>query len=304
MNQIKKIIRALLFPKAVVIVLCAVLAAILLIYTFGFYGTSGWIAYASYVFSAYALVIVCIGLWSMTNNPAIKQMKNSVLEMANQHPYVSRYMTDMVFKTKISLLLSLVINTGYAVLKFVTGIFYGSAWLITLAAYYVLLLTMRVLLLLHINRNTKDMASEWKRCRACGVVLLLMNIVLTGMVVLVLRRGEGFVYSGYLIYVMALYDFTTMTMAIINLVKIRKRKSPVLTAARVISVAAALITMLSLETAMITQFGAEDGEAFRHTMIAATGGGICVIMVGMAVFMIARSTKNIRQLKLQNNGKG
>ena len=300
MERVKKVIRAVLFPKAAVIVLCAVLAAILLIYTFGFYGTSGWIAYVSYAFSAYALVIVCIGLWSMKNSATVKRMKDTVLEMAGQNPYVSRYMADIVFKTKISLLLSLALNTGYAVLKFVTGIFYGSAWLITLAAYYTLLLTMRFLLVLHIHRNTRDMAAEWKRCRACGVVLLFMNIILTGMVVLVLRRGEGFVSPGYLIYVMALYDFCTMTMAIVNLVKSRKQKSPVLTAAKVINVAAALIAMLSLETAMITQFGAEDGEVFRHTMIALTGGGICVIMAVMAVLMIARSTKNIRALKHQN----
>ena len=301
MERVKKVIRAVLFPKAAVIVLCAVLAVLLLIYTFGFYGTSGWIAYVSYIFSAYALVILCIGLWSMKNSAAVKRMKDTVLEMAGQNSYVSRYRADIVFKTKISLLLSLVLNTGYAVLKFVTGIFYGSAWLITLAAYYTLLLTMRILLLLHIHRNTRDMAAEWKRCRACGVVLLFMNIVLTGMVVLVLRRGEGFAYPGYLIYAMALYDFYTMTMAIVNLVRSRKRKSPVLTAAKVINVAAALIAMLSLETAMITQFGAEDGEVFRHTMIALTGGGICVIMVIMAVLMIARSIKNIRELKHQNN---
>ena len=300
MERVKKVIRAALFPKAAVIVLCAVLAVLLLVYTFGFYGTSGWIAYVSYIFSAYALVIVCIGLWSMKNSAAVKRMKDTVLEIAGQNPYVSRYRADIVFKTKISLLLSLALNTGYAVLKFVTGIFYGSAWLITLAAYYTLLLTMRILLLLHINRNTRDMAAEWKRCRACGVVLLFMNIVLTGMVVLVLQRGEGFAYPGYLIYAMALYDFYTMTMAIVNLVKSRKRKSPVLTAAKVINVATALIATLSLETAMITQFGAEDGETFRHTMVASTGGGICVVMVVMAVLMIARSTENIRELKLQN----
>ena len=301
MERVKKVIHAVLFPKAAVIVFCAVVAVLLLIYTFGFYGTSGWIAYMSYAFSAYALVIVCIGLWSMKNSAAVKRMKDTVLEMAGQNPYVSRYMADIVFKTKISLLLSLALNTGYAVLKFVTGIFYGSAWLITLAAYYTLLLTMRFLLVLHIHRNTRDMAAEWKRCRACGVVLLFMNIILTGMVILVLQRGEGFVYPGYLIYAMALYDFYTMTMAIVNLVKSRKQKSPVLTAAKVINVAAALIAMLSLETAMITQFGAEDGEVFRHTMIALTGGGICVIMVIMAVLMIARSIKNIRELKHQNN---
>lgn len=300
MERAKKVIHAVLFPKAAVIVLCAVLAAILLIYTFGFYGTSGWIAYVSYIFSAYALVIVCIGLWSMKSSAAVKRMKDTVFEMAGQNPYVSRYMADTVFKTKISLLLSLALNTGYAVLRFAAGVFYRSAWLITLAAYYTLLLTMRILLFLHINRNTRDMAAEWRRCRACGIVLLFMNIILTGMVILVLQRGEGFVYPGFLIYGMALYDFCTMTMAIVNLVKSRKRKSPVLTAAKVINMAAALIAMLSLETAMITQFGAEEGEMFRHMMIASTGGGICAVMVVMAVLMIARSTKNIKELKFQN----
>lgn len=301
MERAKKIIRTILFPKAAVVVLCAVVAALLLIYTFGFNGTSGWIAYVSYSFSAYALVIVCIGLWSIKNSAAAKHMRDTVFKMADQNPYVSRYMSDMVFKMKISLLLSLVLNTGYAVLKFVAGVFYGSVWLITLAAYYALLLTMRFLLLRYINRNTKNVTAEWKRCCACGAVLLFMNIILTGMVVLVIVHGEGFVYPGYLIYVMALYDFYTMIMAIINLVKSRKRKSPVLTAARMVNVAAALITMLSLETAMITQFGAGDDEVFRHTMIASTGGGICVIMVAMAVSMIAKSTKNIRELKLQSN---
>lgn len=131
-----------------------------------------------------------------------------------------------------------------------------------------------------------------------------INIILTGMVVLVPRCGEGFAYPGYSIYIMALYDFYTMTMAIINLVKSRKQKSPVLKAAKVINVAAALIAMLSfLETAVIIQFDAEAGEMFRHTMISSTGGWICVIAAVMAVFMIARSTKNIRELKHQNDGR-
>lgn len=303
MGRVKKVIRAVLFPKAAVTVPCAVLAAVLLIYTFGFYGTSGWIAYVSYAFSAYALVIVCTGLWSMKNSGKAKRMRDAVLEMAGKNPYVSRYMTDIVFKTKISLLLPLALNTGYAVLRFAAGVFYRSAWLITLAAYCTLLLTMRFLLLLHIHKNPGDMAAEWKRCRACSVVLLFMNIILTGMVMLVLRRGEGFVYPGYLIYAMALYDFYTMTMAVVNLVRSRRQKSPVLTAAKVINAAAALIAMLSLETAMITQFGAEEGEVLRHTMIASTGGGICVVLTVMAVLMIAGSAKNIRELKFQNGRK-
>ena len=68
---------------------------------------------------------------------------------------------------------------------------------------------------------------------------------------------------------------------------------------RAVNVAAALISMLSLETAMITQFGDESDTVFRHVMIASTGGSICFIVLSMAVFMILLATKSIK--KLQNN---
>lgn len=109
-------IRAVLFPKAAVIALCAVLAAILLSYTFGFYGTRGWLAYVSYAFSAYALVVACLGLWSMKNSAAVKRMKKTVLALAlaDQNPYVSRYRADVVFKAKISLLWGVRLFSGAA----------------------------------------------------------------------------------------------------------------------------------------------------------------------------------------------
>ena len=151
---------------------------------------------------------LCIGIGT-----AVKRMKehsavrHRVAEIANRHAYVHRYLTDTSFKTKITLLLSMTLNAGYAVLKCITVIVYGSAWLMTLAAYYALLMAMRFLLFRHLDKNTGDMTAEWKRCRTCGIVLIFMNIILTGIVVLILRRNEGFAYAGYWIYVMALYDF-------------------------------------------------------------------------------------------------
>ena len=59
------------------------------------------------------------------------------------------------------------------------------------------------------------------------------------------------------------------------------------------------IPLLSLETAMITQFGDESDTVFRHVMIASTGGSICLIVLIMAAFMILLATKSLK--KLQNN---
>ena len=70
-----------------------------------------------------------------------------------------------------------------------------------------------------------------------------------------------------------------------------------MSAAKVVSLTAALVSMLSLETAMLTQFGAADDPVFRRIMTASTGAGISILVLGMAVFMIIRSTKQMKYIR-------
>lgn len=66
-----------------------------------------------------------------------------------------------------------------------------------------------------------------------------------------------------------------------------------------IKLAAALVSMLSLETAMLAQFGAGEDPAFRQIMTGATGGCVCLIVLGMAVCMICFSTKELKHCQIQ-----
>ena len=68
-----------------------------------------------------------------------------------------------------------------------------------------------------------------------------------------------------------------------------------MSAAKVINLTAALVSMLSLETAMLTRFGAADDPMFRKAMTASTGAGISILVLGMAIFMIVRSTRRLKQ---------
>ena len=156
---------------------------------------------------------------------------------------------------------------------------------------------MRASLLHYVRKSEKNKISEWKRYRLCGIILLFMNIALAGIVILVIYQNSGFEYPGMLIYVMAMYAFYATIMAVRNLVKFRKYGSPVMSAAKVISLTAALVSMLALETAMLTQFGAADDPVFRQIMTASTGAGISILVLGMAVYMIVHSTKQLKCLK-------
>lgn len=254
------------------------------------------ISYVAYMLSAYAMVITITGMaeivrlirHGMENHPFVKK--------ALSIPLFERYLKEAEFRTKISLYQGLFINLLYVALKFCSGIYYRSIWFISLAFYYFLLAVMRFSLLYYVRSQRDDRVSEIKRYRFCGIVLLFMNQALAAIVVIVVKQNKGFEYAGFLIYAMALYAFYAVITSVINVIKFRKYGSPILSAAKVINLTAALVSMLSLETAMLAQFGRND-VMFRQIMTSATGTGVCVIVLGMAIFMIAKSTKILKNSK-------
>lgn len=255
------------------------------------------IAYAAYFLSAYALIITVTGITGIVRLVRQGIDRHPLVRKALDIPLVSRYLREDMFRAETGLYQGFFINLLYAGIKMFSGILYRSVWFITLAVYYILLAVMRASLLHYVRKSEKDKITEWKRYRLCGIILLFMNIALVGIVILVIYQNSGFEYPGMLIYVMAMYAFYATIMAVRNVVKFRKYGTPVISAAKVINLTAALVSMLSLETAMLTQFGAADDPAFRQIMTASTGAGISVIVVGMAVFMIVRSTKQMKYIK-------
>lgn len=294
MERFKRIWNRLFFPGTAVVLISVPVAAALLIYAFLFEQENSPIAYISYVISAYSLSIVCAWI--------AKMPKAEFKAMLHRNQHVHRYLTDLPLKTHVSLYLSLGFNLLFAALKLFFGVYYRSVWFGTLAVYYLLLAGMRFLLLRHVNRNSigTDIPSEWKRYRLCGVILMLMNSALAGVVILVVHENEGFHYAGYLIYVVAMYAFYNIITAVRDVITYRKYNSPVMSAAKAIKLAAALVSMLSLETAMLMQFNTGPDQAlFRRVMTAVTGGCVCLIVLLIAVFMIARSTKRLRDNRME-----
>ena len=61
--------------------------------------------------------------------------------------------------------------------------------------------------------------------------------------------------------------------------------------------AAALVSMLFLETAMFAQFGSATPKETQNLFIMLTGGGISIIVVVLSVYTIVHSSKKIRSLE-------
>lgn len=259
--------------------------------------------YLSYISSAYALTITITGFV-----PIVRVIKKWICEnpltlRLMKIPLVKRYVTEPLFKARVSLYFGLLINLACICIKLISGIYYRSLWLIALAIYYVLLAVMRIFLVGFDIKHSfgEKIAFELRRYRLIGILLLLMNQTLAVIVILVVKQNKGFEYPGLLIYAMAVYAFYSVALSVMNIIKERKNGSPAVSAVRAVNLIAALVSMLSLTTAMLAQFDEDDDLLFRMTMTGCVGGGICVIVIGMAIYMIWRSTKSLKELQINNS---
>jgi hypothetical protein len=185
----KAIFKKILFPKLCIILLGIPIAAAGLIFVFVREYQSTWVAYPIYVFSAYILTVSCLQIWQ-----ASKHTQQNIDAVMDRAPVIRRYFTDITFNMHVSLYRSLALNVLYAIMKFAFSVYYRSVWFGTLAIYYLLLAVTRFALLHYASRNTfgENMKSEWKRYRLCGVILLLMNLALTGVVSWLFRTMRAF----------------------------------------------------------------------------------------------------------------
>ena len=294
----KRLGKALLFPHIAIMIILIPIATVLLVGSMVFVGTESVIAYISYVLATYTLTIWCFKIPTL-----IKFFKT----FKDENKYARRWQDDTRLRVNVSLYGSLACNALYGLFQLWLGFYHHTFWFYSLGAYYICLGVMRFFLVRHTTRYApgERMQTELVKYRACGIVFLLMNLALALIIFFMVYWNRTFQHHMITAIAMAAYTFTALTTAIINVIKYRKYNSPVFSASKAISLAAALVSMLTLESTMLTTFG--DGTmtvVAQKWMLGATGGAISVLIVATAIYMIVVGTKKLKQLKTEvENGK-
>ena len=291
MNVWKRIGKALLFPHLVVMVALLPIATVLLVYSMVFLGTDSVVSYISYGLSAYTLTVWCVQM------PRLIKL---IRTFRNENRFARRWFEDARWRMSISLYGSLLWNVAYAVFQLGLGFYHASFWFYSLAAYYLCLAMMRFFLVRYTRTNAPGakMETELRKYRVCGWIFLGMNLALTGIVFFMVYWNRTFVHHQITTIAMAAYTFTSFTMAIVGMVKYKKYSSPVFSASKAISFAAACVSMLTLESTMLTAFedGSMDHDATRQLFLGSTGAVILAVVLAMAIYMIVQSSKKLKQL--------
>ena len=287
----KRIGKSLLFPPAAVLIVLTPIAAAALVYAMLRLEEADPIRIGSYVLSFYALTILCARL---------PKLVRTLREFKDSNRYLKRWTGDVRLRTNVTLSGSALWNGAYSALQLGLGIYHRSAWFYSLAAYYATLAAMRLFLVRHTMRHKpgEQMRQELTRYRTCGWVFLLMNLALSGMMFYMIYENRAVRHNEITTITLAAYTFTALTMAIVNVIRCRKWGSPALSAAKAISLAAACVSLLTLENTMLTTFRSETMTPGKTRLfLALSGGAVSVFIIALAIYMIVQANRKLRSLE-------
>lgn len=215
------------------------------------------------VYLVAAVVCVLAVIQSQQNIlPQLTGIIEKLLLLIKKTSYGARFLEDYTFRTILTTLPTFLINVVYTVYNGVIGVINQSAWLITMAVYYSLL----------------------------GILLLLLNLALSGVVLLTIAKGTAKTHSEIMVISIAAYTFYKITMAVINMVKVRKMQSPSLITIRNIGVADALVSILTLQTTMLASFQ-DTSTIDANQMNGITGLAVCILIALLGASMIYYASK-------------
>lgn len=286
----KRLGKALLFPHLAVLILLVPISFSLLIFSFVYFGTASVISIISYVLSFYSLMVLCA---------RVPRMIDFFKKLKKENKYVKRYFSDVNLRMNISLYGSLIWNGAFAIFQLALGFYHSSLWFYSMAAYYIMLAIMRFFLLKHTraNKEYQEDEKELKKFLLCGWLLLAMNLALAVIISFITYLNKTFIHHEITTITLAAYTFVTFTFAIVNIVRYKKYNSPVYSAAKTITLIAASVSMLTLETTMLTTFGGTESPLFRQIILAVSGAVLSIFTITMAIIMIVKGTKKLKNLK-------
>ena len=232
------------------------------------------------------------------------------IKRIKENGMITKYRKDFEFRTLVNTLVSSAVTLLIAGYHFVIALFvasYASIWHGTLAGYYFALDLARVFVLsshgvgLHRREDAEQTAlRNAKNFLFCGALLVPLAFAFSGVLVLIVVRGFHTNYMGHLIFAAALYAVLKVTFAIKNMVKAGRRENLTVRALRYVNIADALVSIVSLQAAMLAAFSTASDAFDPNLFNTVTGGIVGVLILALGTYMILRGYRGLHDLKSES----
>ena len=191
---------------------------------------------------------------------------------------------EILQKKSLSLALSLEMNLLFSIYYFYVAVRYQSQWFANTALFYFSLTIARFILLRDFRFEHPSLRSQYKRYMSMGYIMLVMMICLLLMTLMAVRSNYVVEYPGHSIYAAAVFSLYLIISAVRGYIKHRHYRSPMLSGCQMISIAGALLGILSLQTAFLPMISHDPYDVQQINTV--TGSVIFGVMICMSLYMI------------------
>ena len=296
-EELRKWGKRILFPHKFIIFLLFNISTAGLIYIFVNHLETTFGASVFYMVTVYTLAVVSVRMPGIIRNIKKDVYKNR---------YAREYLTDKDLRMRISMYRGLLINFVFATFKIILGFVYNSSWLFAMAGYNMMLSFMRFVVIFRSQAKGLDEKEMHRRAlktyQACGWLMMILNIAVSVIMFMVIVQKQTIAYHMIVTIGLAAFTFYCFTMAVINLIKYRDRKNPIYAAVKRIDMVKAIVSVFTMQVAMLTSFGGEGSNLDSGLMNTLTGIAVTIAINTIAALMIHGAKKDFKELS--TNGEG
>lgn len=263
---------------AYILTVCLCAASIVAVTT----GLDGAISYIIFALSAVALAysvytVVCFRA----------QIGRSFKLLINNLSFTRKYAHSPEFRARTRAVAAFSVSVLFGILNGVLGILTESIWYGALSLYYIITAVIYSLLF-DIQNGT------YRAYRLCGCLMTVLNVALSVAIAQMIFEDKAFEYGDIMVFVFATYAFYKITLSIIRLVKSRGQSNPVTSALALVGLTNGAVTVLALQTALLSSFGGNANASLFNTL---TGSAVSLLAIGTSIYMIINGTKKIKSEK-------
>ena len=213
--------------------------------------------------------------------------------------FAGKFFRDYGARTVFFACFSAAFNVAYVCFNAVTAAVYRSVWYSCMTAYYFLLGFIRIGILLSghlaVRRHEEDGAAlrraKWNIHLGCGIALFVLEAALSVVVAHSAFANDATRTGTVIAIASAAYTFYKLAVAVVNLVRAKRFRDPVVQSLRGLNFTDALVSLLSLQVTMLAVFGS-GASVGANTL---TGAAVCLVTVFLGVVMIARAVKHRKE---------
>ncbi len=293
-----KIVRTLKDPPTWILVLTYTLTPVCIAGAIGIlffdFQSSVLLALAAYTLFALAAITLSYTVYTLVRfAPRIKQ---GVIGSLKKIPLTRSMMESYGFRTVAFTVCSFSLNIAYGLFNAGMGIAYRSVWYGALAAYYILFTVLRGGLLLSKRKEQTENETlrQARAYRNCGILVLVLNIVLSSAIAQMIFENRGFTYAGWTVYAFAAYAFWKTGMSIYNAFKAQKQEDMTVRAIRHSNLVSAAVSILALQTALLGTFASENVDISLYNTL--TGCAVSALSIAVGVYMVVKGRKQLKQI--------